>query len=104
MKEANPLTTPELKSPPTVQFGFLEMRYTSPVVECADPRCARVIPMKHEEDQIQAGQLPFVWCFLDVNKGSIYCDSCGKCRRYARKKAVQRGDCPPEGPYPPYKD
>lgn len=46
---------------------------------CVDPKCGRMV--KHNEH-----------CFIDVlsANGDLYCDSCGKCIRYARKKAEQR--------------
>lgn len=48
---------------------------------CADPRCRR--PIGHEQE-----------CFVDTTseEGEILCDSCGKCLRYARKKASERGE------------
>lgn len=95
-------------SAPLVEFGFLRYQYSGPSIPCSDPLCTRTIPMPHEVEAMEAKEIAFVTCYMDVNgssnSGSIYCDSCGKCRRYARKKAVQRGDCPPEGPYPEYND
>ena len=44
---------------------------------CADSKCGRAV----------ANNTP---CFVDTRTGSVWCDSCGKCERYARKKAAQR--------------
>lgn len=30
--------------------------------------------------------------FIDILKDKMYCLQCGKCLRYARKKAAQRGE------------
>lgn len=38
--------------------------------------------------QVTAGQE----YFLDILKDKMYCSQCGKCLRYARKKAAQRGE------------
>ena len=46
-------------------------------VRCADPKCGRTI--SHNAP-----------CFIDATTGSVWCDDCGKCERYARKKAAQR--------------
>ena len=48
-------------------------------IRCADPKCGR--PVVHDAP-----------CFVDTTSpnGDVYCDDCGKCLRYARKKAAQR--------------
>jgi hypothetical protein len=48
-------------------------------IRCADPKCGR--PVIHDAP-----------CFVDTNSpnGDVYCDDCGKCLRYERKKAAQR--------------
>ena len=36
------------------------------------------------------------WCFIDTvsDDGSLYCDGCGKCERYARKMEKKRSTTP----------
>jgi hypothetical protein len=46
---------------------------------CADKKCGRVV----------AHDTP---CFVDTTTGAIWCDDCGKCERYSRKKAAQRAE------------
>lgn len=46
---------------------------------CGDEKCDRLVS-------------PNEACFFDTTKNLVYCDSCGKCVRYSRKKAVQRGE------------
>ena len=47
-------------------------------VVCADEKCGRSIQNGNE-------------CFVDaLNEGDVYCDPCGKCLRYERKKEQQR--------------
>ena len=48
-------------------------------VTCSDEKCNTLI---RNEDP----------CFVDSlsENGDVYCDSCGKCLRYARKKAAER--------------
>lgn len=48
-------------------------------ISCTDPKCGRAIV--HDAP-----------CFVDTQSpdGDVYCDDCGKCLRYARKKAAQR--------------
>lgn len=50
-------------------------------VQCADPKCGRMVV--HDAQ-----------CFVDTlsEKGNIYCEDCGKCERYTRKKAAQRAE------------
>lgn len=49
------------------------------IVVCSDPKCGRFI--QHDEP-----------CFVDTmtENGNVYCDSCGKCIRYERKRAKMR--------------
>jgi len=49
-----------------------------PVV-CSDEKCSRAV--EHEDP-----------CFIDTKSedGDVYCDSCGKCLRYARKMESRR--------------
>lgn len=46
-------------------------------VRCADQKCGRMV----------AHNIP---CFVDSETGQVWCDDCGKCERYARKKAAER--------------
>ena len=48
---------------------------------CKDEKCGRMV----------AHQDP---CFIDTwtENGDVYCDACGKCRRYERKMAERRGE------------
>lgn len=48
---------------------------------CKDEKCNRMV--KHEEP-----------CFIDTwtENGDVFCDPCGKCRRYERKMADRRGE------------
>lgn len=48
-------------------------------VRCTDPKCGRLV--KNEDP-----------CFIDglSENGDVYCDACGKCLRYSRKKAAER--------------
>lgn len=48
---------------------------------CADAKCTR---------RVQLGDV----CFLDLGSNRVYCADCGKCLRYARKKAAARGEDP----------
>jgi len=50
-----------------------------PPARCADKKCGRAI----------AHEAP---CFIDASTGATWCDNCGKCERYARKKAAQRAE------------
>lgn len=45
--------------------------------QCADQKCGRSV--SHNTP-----------CFIDAQTGSVWCDDCGKCERYARKKAAER--------------
>jgi hypothetical protein len=61
-----------------VEFESVEQIETHGMIVCCDPKCGRIV--KHNEA-----------CFVDVvNKGNVYCDSCGKCIRYSRKKEELR--------------
>lgn len=46
---------------------------------CSDPKCGRLV--RHNE-----------CCFVDAisTNGNIYCDSCGKCIRFSRKREATR--------------
>jgi hypothetical protein len=46
-------------------------------VMCADKKCGRMV----------AHNAP---CFIDSATGEVWCDDCGKCERYARKRAAMR--------------
>jgi hypothetical protein len=46
-------------------------------LECQDELCSRLI--KEGDD-----------CFIDAKENAIYCEQCGKCVRYHRKKAAER--------------
>ena len=64
-----------------LDHGFLEIPYDGEdLPECADDLCSRSIAL-HEI------------CFVDTHSsGLVYCQYCGPCLRYHRKKAVQRGE------------
>lgn len=48
-------------------------------IVCCDEKCGRFV--QHKEP-----------CFIDVlsENGDVYCDSCGKCLRYSRKREAAR--------------
>ncbi len=62
-----------------IEHGLLKIRYTEEEsIECAGSICGRFI----ETEQI---------CFVDTQDGgNLYCEICGTCERYHRKKAAQR--------------
>jgi Pyruvate/2-oxoacid:ferredoxin oxidoreductase delta subunit len=47
--------------------------------DCSTPNCPRKIPQ-------------FERYFFDAIFDKTYCNQCGLCLRYARKKAIQRGE------------
>ena len=62
-----------------VEYEEIEQIEKYGFVGCSDDKCGR--PIQHNEP-----------CFVDTRSesGSIYCDSCGKCIRYARKRESLR--------------
>lgn len=74
-----------------ISYGLMETKFysedeedTDALAKCSDDKCPRMI---------RVGELMYV----DVNNGSMFCDSCGKCIRYARKKSYQRGEIDLQG-------
>lgn len=59
------------------EHGFLPGEWGGEPTECADHKCERVVKKGDE-------------CFIDMQSSSVYCDGCGKCKRYVRKRAEQR--------------
>jgi len=55
----------------------VEQYATYAPVKCADPKCGRMV----------VHNAP---CFIDSQTGGVWCDDCGKCERYARKRAAMR--------------
>lgn len=61
-----------------IEYNLLNTKFTEKAsVKCADDQCFRKIT---EDDSI----------FIDVEKSLMYCEKCGKCLRYARKKKEER--------------
>jgi hypothetical protein len=58
------------------QFGMTEGIYSGERGLCSDPKCGRYV-----EDGDP--------CFFDAN-GDLWCNACGRCERYSRKKEHQR--------------
>lgn len=66
-------------------YELVQVAFPGPgVLNCRDDLCER----KGEEKGIRPGET----YFLDTLTKRAYCDACGKCLRYARKKAVERGE------------
>jgi hypothetical protein len=57
--------------------GFLPGEWGGETVDCADHKCGR--PVAHGDA-----------CFIEMQSSTVYCDACGKVKRYIRKKADQR--------------
>lgn len=63
-----------------IQFGLLETASTEDEdFVCGMSDCNRAI--KYEEP-----------CFVDTTSSAIYCEKCGKCLRYQKKKQQERED------------
>ena len=64
-----------------IQFKLLEQTFSGSQKWCADRKCPRLI---------KSGEM----CFIDLltDNADVLCEGCGKCLRYARKKAVSRGE------------
>jgi hypothetical protein len=61
-----------------VRFGLLETLLTeSDTIICSDNKCGR---------DVMFGEA----CFIDIQTNNVYCESCGKCLRYERKKEEER--------------
>jgi len=62
------------------KFMLMPHSYSGESKQCGDEICDREIKTGYS-------------CFIDLlNNGVILCDVCGKCLRYARKKATERGE------------
>ena len=73
----------------TDNYKLIPHEYTGPAKICADELCTRKIGHYRINKQMVITKE----CFLDLlNDGSMLCDNCGKCLRYARKCAVRRGE------------
>lgn len=60
------------------EYEVIEQIETNGMIVCSDPKCGRIV--RHNEA-----------CFVDVlDKGKVYCDPCGKCIRFARKREELR--------------
>jgi len=62
---------------PTPDRGLLHVMHGGDTVVCADHKCGRMI-------------YPEMPCCVDAATGDIYCDPCGLCLRYSRKKEAER--------------
>ena len=60
-----------------IKFGFLQTKVTTEEEKCKAANCARI--MRTDDD-----------CFIDVQSNAVFCDECGKCERYSRKKEQER--------------
>ena len=62
-----------------IEYGLLKIIYTEEdPIECADSICGRFIATEQS-------------CYVDTqNGGNLYCEICGTCERYHRKKAAER--------------
>lgn len=62
-----------------IKHGFMEIAYAEEEpTECADDPCTRLI-------------ISDAVCFIDIQGGGkLYCEICGPCERYHRKKATER--------------
>jgi len=59
----------------TQQYGLKNAVWPHESRNCDDDKCGRVIETMDR-------------CFIEMD--NLYCDSCGKCLRYSRKKEAQR--------------
>jgi predicted nucleic-acid-binding Zn-ribbon protein len=67
-----------------IVFGMMEMTYEEEgPVFCADEKCIRYIG---------TGAKCFVDTWAKEESKTVYCENCGPCERYHRKKANQRGE------------
>ena len=66
-----------------IQHNLLETKYSSQdpdeVTQCQDNSCFRSIACDDP-------------CFVDTETSTIYCEKCGQCLRYSRKKQKERED------------
>lgn len=61
-----------------IEYKLLDTKFTGEVdVKCGQKECFRMIS---PDDPI----------FVDVEDSLMYCDKCGKCLRYERKKKEER--------------
>lgn len=61
-------------------FGLFPNKYFGEDDQCADKGCTRILTQGDD-------------CFIDtIRDGKMLCDLCGKCLRYSRKKAAERGE------------
>ncbi len=61
------------------EYEAIEQIEKHGTIVCSDEKCGRLV--RHNEP-----------CFIDAktSNGAVYCDSCGKCIRYARKREEMR--------------
>ena len=57
--------------------GYLPAEWNGEPVDCADHKCGTVVGMGDA-------------CMIEMQSSTVYCDACGKVKRYIRKKAEQR--------------
>lgn len=60
-----------------IQYGLLFTKLTTDERKCGANDCLRMI----EHDAA---------CVVDVSTNAVFCEECGKCERYARKKTDER--------------
>jgi hypothetical protein len=60
-----------------IQFGLLETKLTTEDQKCQAKDCFRQIMTDDP-------------CFVDISNSAVFCDNCGKCERYSRKKEKER--------------
>ncbi len=60
-----------------IVHGLLNTIWRRDPIECGDTKCSRRV---NRDDT----------CWVDVDQKVVFCDSCGRCVRYARKKAAER--------------
>lgn len=57
--------------------GFLPGEWGGEPTDCADHKCDRVVAKGSA-------------CFIEMQSSTVYCEDCGKVKRYIAKKAEQR--------------
>ena len=66
----------EIMPTPKTRFGMFETVFSGEPELCSDPKCGRFVSNGDP-------------CFY-ADGEILYCDACGRCVRYSRKKEVQR--------------
>jgi hypothetical protein len=60
-----------------IRHGYMGASWDGDITECSDRKCGRLV---------KNGDA----CFVELQSGALYCDGCGRCKRYIRKMAEKR--------------